>query len=223
MPIGNITATWSGFDVGDVLTLAQSTLLLGIELASPTAAWPTAAESTSFDCPSGIGSLCFVNHDGDAYQGITLQVVRIGEELSPTGCGAGQPFVFRGIPLDAVSATIDNSVRAEELRTGARVATGAGGAVDNSCAAAVGEASAQSLALRSIDCRRDDNNACSAAEARVVDEWLPEYNILARGGVPPVNVDQTPSPGPRSALVRLGKPGVGFDCTDVRAAGFPAL
>jgi hypothetical protein len=142
--------------------------------------------------------------------------------------------VYRGAPLDPINGIEDESVRADKLQIGLRTRLGGGGAIEADCASGTGESVAEFLDSRVLDCQRTDGVNCMAAEATFVDESAPVYNILAKGAAPPTTVekpatqgggplDQTPSVGTRSALVRLGDIGQTFNCADVRNAPYPEL
>jgi hypothetical protein len=234
MPTFEAPVSVAGFAADDLLSVAASTNLFGIALATPEGAWPTAMETGSFSCGSAMGGDCFPDHDGDGKPGITIEMGKIGETYSPDGCGlVSAPFVYRGAPLSAVAALDDNSVRADKLQVGLRTRIGGGSTFNAECAYNASDASAQFLDSRVFDCERTDGVACDPAQAAFVDEQAPTYNILAAGTAPPpeimtmgfesMQLDQTPSAGPRSAMVRIGDAGTSFSCADVRNAAFAPL
>jgi hypothetical protein len=239
-PTGGST---SGFNPGDILTIAKSTGLVGISLMDAQGTWPTDAQTGTLACPEGSGVTFFPDHDGDDKPGITLRMGRIGQTFQTTElCGGFQSaFTFRGAPLDAVQALLPDSVRAVEVHAGVRTILGGGGAIGDDCASGVGVSQAEALDSRVWGCVKSDGSTCNeTTEAPFVDSSAPQYNILAKDTAPPTSVlkpacqcpgdclnpcplDQTPSPGPRSALVRLGGLDGAFTCADVRNATFPAL
>jgi hypothetical protein len=79
-------------------------------------------------------------------------------------------------------------------------------------------------------------NNCTADEAQFVDDNVPQYLVLSKDetpgdSMPPLgwtlagrDIDKSASPGPRSALVRLGGSDMAEpSCEMVRNAAFPAL
>jgi hypothetical protein len=238
MPTYTTSASVSGFNPDDILTLAPITSLLGIELMDQEGAWPKPAETGTFACKSGTGPKCFADTDGDNKPGITIKMGKIGMTLSPKGCSPdllnpdGRPIVFRGAPLDAINALDDNSPRAETLYIGLRTRLGGSGAIDAECKGGVGDSVAEHLDSRVVDCVLVDGKPCTPAQSKFVDDSAPNWNILKKGEHPPATVvtmrdkkpiDQTPSMGPRSSMVRLGDTGDAVDCAAIRGASFPAL
>jgi hypothetical protein len=166
---------------------------------------------------------------------------KVGTNLSANGCGGfNLPFVFRGAPLDALGALVDEGIKAETLYIGVRTRIGGAGAINQDCASGVGDSTAEFVDSRVIGCTKKMPGAgqadmpCTITDAQFVDSSAPNYNIIAKDGAPPTTVmkpgtqgggplDQTPSAGPRSALVRLGNLGEQFDCAAVRNAAFPEL
>jgi len=233
MPTFLTTGMTSGFNPGDVLTLAVASGLVGVELTADDATWPTSAETGTFSCGGGkTGAMCFPDDDGDGKPGITIRMGKIGMTFGTDTCTLGDPYTFRGAPLDALSALDPNSVRAEILQIGLRTRLGGSGMIGSDCASGAGDATVTNLDSRVLDCTRTDDQACESAQATFVDEQAPTYNILDEGEKPPADVvdmktgqpiDQSLSVGSRSALVRLGDLGGNFDCAAVRGAAFPAL
>jgi len=242
MPTLDVQIDSIAFGPDELFQLASTAGLWGIELDDPAGGWPTPAEVGTLACPSGIGVSCFPDHDADGYPGITVTMGRIGQQLPGQSCGLMQlPIVFRGAPLDAIGAIDDNSVRAQTISAGLRMDPGLRATVAPDCASGVADAMASEVSLRAIDCVATDGNPCQPAQAQFVDENLPYYNVLQANAAPPavdprtgVDVllpqaqgggllDQTPSVGPRSAMVRLGDIGTPFNCGDVSGAPFPAL
>ncbi len=233
MPTFTTTGSTTGFNPGDVLSLATATGLVGIDLMAENGAWPTPDQTGSFPCMAGTGAQCFPDDDDDKKPGITIRMGKIGMTAFPgQTCTLGMPYTIRGAPLDALSALDPNSVRANILQIGLRTRLGGSGMIGADCSSGVGDSVAENLDSRVLDCTRTDNMPCETAQSEFVDNQAPNYRILAKGDKPPATVldmktqqpiDQTPSVGTRSALVRLGDLGENFDCAAVRGANFPAL
>lgn len=242
MPTFNTSGNATGFEPGDVLTLGLTTGLVGIDLDDPNIEWPSAMEAGNISCPAGTGAECFPDHDNDGKPGITIRMGRIGEELTPDGCGGfNLPFVIRGAPLDTLGALDDNGVKAAFMQIGLRTRIGGGGAIGADCTTGTGESQAEYLDSRVVGCVTSDGADCLPAQSAFVDESAPFYNILKKGEAPSMTdprtgvmvevpatqgggpLDQTPSEGALSSLVRLGDLGGAFSCADVRNAAFPAF
>ena len=233
MPSFMTTGMSSGFNPGDILTLNTASGLVGIDLESDTATWPTSAETGTFSCGGGkTGAQCFPDDDGDGKPGITIRIGKIGQRFGTDTCTNTEPYMFYGAPLDVLSALDHGSTRANTLQIGLRTRLGGQGMIGSDCASGVGDATAENLDSRVLDCATTDNQPCDAAQATFVDDQAPTYNILAKGAKPPSDVvdmktgepiDQSMSPGTRSAIVRLGDLGETFDCAAVRGANYPAL
>ena len=229
MPTFTTAGMTSGFDPGDILTIAKATGLVGIDLSDPSGAWPTPAQTGTVGCSAGSGEVCFPDHDGDGNPGITVRMVKRGTNLTQNGCGGFDlPFVHRGAPLDALGALDDNGVKAEILHIGVRTILGGGGAIACDCMSGAGESTAEALDSRVWGCVRTDDAPCDAAQAAFVDESAPNYNILNKGETVPDSVmtlagssdviDRSPSIGPISEVLRLGDLGESYSCADVRTA-----
>jgi hypothetical protein len=191
---------------------------------------------------------CFPDHDGDGLPGVSIVMGKIGTNYRDTGCGFGAtPVKFQGAPLDALATGLcdpsmdDTCERAVDLSIGVRTRLGGGGLID-ACDAATGAASGKGASdadyvdSRVAGCKTNKGNTCEVAAVEFVDSAAPNYKILDLGATPPADVmqsacecpggcagaacplDQTPSVGARSAVVRLGDAGGSFDCAAVRAA-----
>jgi hypothetical protein len=162
---------------------------------------------------------------------------------TPDGTG---PVKYQGAPLDALvsglcdPATDPSCKRATNMSIGLRTRLGGGGAIaacDASGAAhGSGAADADFLDSRVAGCKDQDGTPCTIEQVEFVDSSAPNYKILDMGMAPPNTVmasacdcpggctgeacpvDQTPSVGSRSAVVRLGDAGMNFTCADVRTA-----
>jgi hypothetical protein len=242
MPHFMTTGNTSGFEPGQTLGIDIATGLVGISLMDVNGAWPKPAETGTFKCPEGTGEKCFPDADGDGKPGITIRMGKIGMQYKPNGCGLdNQPVVFRGAPFDAITGVDDNSIRAETLYIGLRTRLGGAGMIGSDCKSGAGDATAEFLDSRVWDCIGTDKMACTPDQAKFIDEQAPEYKILKKDEKPPTTVmksscecaggctgdacplDQTPSKGARSAIVRLGDLNQDFDCAAVRAAPYPEL
>jgi hypothetical protein len=235
MPTFKTGGMTTGFEPGGMLNILTTTALIGIELMDPEATWPTPQQTGTLACKAGMGDKCYPDHDGDGKPGISITMGKIGQTYSMGNCGGFMlDFVYRGAPLDALNALADDSVRADKLQIGIRTKLAGGGEIAADCKSGVGDSTADFLDSRVFDCTKTDGMPCELAEAGFVDEQAPTYNILKKGMAPPTTVekpatqgggplDQTPSKGPRSSLVRLGDLSGNFTCADVRGAAFPAL
>jgi hypothetical protein len=239
MPTFTTTGSTTGFNPNDILTLNIATGLVGIDLTDQNGAWPASADDVT--CAAGAVDQCFPDHDGDGKPGITVKMGKVGENLTANGCGGFDlPFVHRGAPLDVLGAIVDEGIKAETLYIGVRTRIGGSGAINADCASGVGDSQAEFVDSRVVGCTKKEpgdgmpESDCAITDAQFVDSSAPIYNVIAKGNAPPTDVlkpatqgggplDQTPSAGPRSALVRLGDAGGTFTCADVRAAAFPAL
>jgi len=227
-----VTSGTRGLEVADEFVIDAMAQLLGIQLNDSEGAWPTAVQTGLLSCPAGSGASCFPDHDNDGKPGITATMMNISQEYGAVKCGGWQlPFVFRGYPLDALNALDDNGVKAEELYIGLRLRAGARASIGADCQSGSGECEASWVDMRAWDCSLTDGSPCSAAGAQFVDEQMMDFQVLRKDEAPPPSVtvpatqgggplDQTPSPGPLSSIVRLGDTTGSFSCADVRAAGF---
>jgi hypothetical protein len=244
MPTFETTGNTSGFEPGETLAINIATGLIGIDMNDPDmGTWPTPDQTGTFACPLGMGQMCFPDDDGDMNPGVTLKMGKIGQQFKPNGCGltGDDPVVYRGVPFDAIGGVDDASVRAETLYVGIRTRIGGAGLIGSDCKSGVGDAMAVYMDSRVFDCIATDGSPCELEQSTFIDENAPNYNILAKGAAPPTDkmrsscecpdgclgagcpLDQTPSAGPRSAIVRLGGLDENFDCAAVRNAPYPAL
>jgi hypothetical protein len=229
MPTFETTGTTTGFDVGSVLSIAEATGLLGVDLTDPEGAWPAKTSDGGFE---------MVDDDGDGKPGITIVMGRIGEVFQKGTCGGFlmQDFVFRGAPLETISAIDDAGEKAETLYIGLRSKLGGGGAIGATCDSGTGDSKATYLDSRVFDCVTTMDRPCvnhpdyGTAARDFVDNSAPTYHILQAGEKPPATVieptttmplDQTPSVGAKSSLVRLADLGGSVDCAMVRGAAYP--
>lgn len=212
------------------------------------AAWPTSIDNvTCMGMVEGDPTSCFPDHDGDGRPGISIVMGKIGTNYRDTGCGLGSdPVKYQGAPLDGLLGALcdpmtDNTCkRATDLSIGLRTRLGGGGLIDTCDATGKaqgkGASDADYLDSRVTGCKLNDGTECTIDNVKFVDSSAPMYNILDEGTMPPSTVmassctcpggcagagcplDQTPSKGSRSAVIRLGDIGEQFDCTAVRTA-----
>jgi hypothetical protein len=249
MPKFYTTGSTTGFTPGSLLTIAEATGLIGVDMTDPMGAWP--ASANGLVCDAGMGGDCFPDDDDDGKKGVSIVMGRIGETMEgwTTGCGiiGNEAVVFRGAPLSSGLEGLCNApeeptcVRANNLEIGVRSRIGGAGEIADDCMSGVGDSTAQFVDSRVWGCTLNNGMECMPAEAEFVDSSAPNYNIIAKGATPPTTVlrsscecpngcggeqcplDQTPSKGPRSSLVRLGNADQTFTCADVRAAPFAAF
>lgn len=162
-----------------------------------------------------------------------------------TDLGGNGPVKYQGAPLDGLLGALCDPMtdttckRATDLSIGLRTRLGGGGLIDT-CAAGTaqgkGASDADYLDSRVAGCKLNDGTECTIDNVKFVDSSAPFYNILDMGAAPPSTVmssscdcpggcageacvlDQTPSAGSRSAVIRLGDAGQPFDCATVRNA-----
>jgi hypothetical protein len=249
MPTFITTGEATGFNPADILTLHQKTGLLGFDMPDTEGAWPGYMETINVTCPGGVGVDCFPDHDGDGHPGITVvmgQIEQMDDRRLNGGtdvdmCGAGEPFVFRGVPPGGDPTALENEgvffPKAYKNYIGLRVRMGGAGGIASDCMSGWGKSAADYMNSRVWGCELKDGTPCPDAHASFVDSISPVYHILKEGEAPPADVlqppapsygngmplDQTPSRGALSALVRLGNLDQSFTCADVRNAAFPAF
>ena len=244
MPASNTTGSINSFAAGGVMELNSVNALLGIDLTDSLGAWPSGVDDVA--CAAGGPDDCFPDDDDDGDPGIPVSMLGIGTNYRATGCGlADGPVKFQGLPLDALSSGLcDPSTdplcdRAVKLYAGARIRQAPRAAFEacgTDLARLSGNSSATSIDFRVVDCEINDGPSCSIPETQFVDSLLPSYTVLGSGAVPPASVqadacdcsggcagaacplDQTPSLGPRTAMVWLGPESASFNCEDVRDA-----
>jgi hypothetical protein len=246
------TGSVTGFDPGDMLSVAKRTFLLGIELDDINGEWPKPSETVTFACKSGKGVDCFPDQDGDDNPGITVEFSPLegtyGEaEGAPYKCSNGKEFTYRSAPLSLIGAAT-GAKGAERAFVGLRLSSGADLEISSDCKGGTGQGvTADSLPSRVVDCVHEPDASgkstpCTEAEALFVDQNTPNYHVLKEGEVPPatwllprerakdgtkkpdVNVlDRSKSKGTRVTAIRLADVGKDISCEDVRAAEFPAF
>lgn len=235
MPKFMTTGSTSGFNPGDILTVDPTAGLVGIELPSIDAAFPTYTETTTFTCPSGTAEKCFPDQDGDGKPGITVEIQQSGTPpAAPYPC-AGEailgPWKYIAAPFSVEAGLTGDG--AKNVFIGLRTRLGGSGAIGPDCMSGAGAASAMGFESRTFDCVTKTDAACTPAQSEFVDKNNPSYNVLQVGEMPPADwmhpsaaadavLDRSPSKGPQSSVVRLGDLGQDFTCEQVRGAAFPA-
>jgi hypothetical protein len=248
MPTFVTTGSTSGFNAGDTLSLAKAIGLVGVNLTTDDAAWPTAAETGTFACKDAMGMDktgvdCFPDQDGDGKPGISV-ALKVGGTYMPPGCSGngckcndlGTDYSYRGSPtsLDLFAGGgSGGGIRAVEVHIGLRTTLGGSGMIDQDCMGGNGPAEAPMDAIqsRAVSCKVDPaslpngdtshpDNSCTTEEAIFVDENVPNYHILQKDEKPgnAMVKDQTASVGPQAEMVRLGDLNATFDCAAVRGA-----
>lgn len=237
MPSFETTGTSTGFEPGDMLNLAAQTGLIGISFDDINQPFPTADQATDISCPEGTGLDCYPDVDGDGNPGLATFINNSAEVASdfPSQCGLlmTDPYDFQAAPLDGGADQLTGvfpARRANIAHVGIRVRVGGGGVIDETCAGGTGDAIAEYMQVRIIDCTRVDGEKCTAEQATFLDSNFPAYQVLQAGESPKwaagtlpawAVADTSPSEGPRGAMVRLGDLGSGVTCDMVRNAQFP--
>jgi hypothetical protein len=222
---------------GCALSLNPLTYLLGFEMANPEAPWPSSAQTSTLQCPSGRQAACFPDQDRDGRPGVQLALATSGAAPSKPNACLVTGFNYRGAPVSAsVAAIFDGVRRANRLQLGSRMKVGGSFRLSDDCMTAHGSAVAEYVNSRAYGCliqpgtydfpvgtRAGANDACSSTEAQFMDANLPVYEVLAAGTTPPkaLNLsDKSASRGPESSVVRLGAANAAVSCAVVRAAKY---
>jgi hypothetical protein len=222
------TGHTTGFDPGSTLTIDKTTGLLGIDLASVDAAWPSYDQTPNFMCSGGkTGAMCFPDADGDGKPGITVKIQLTGMPASPGYDSAnGDPWAYVPAPTGIPEAL--SKAGADTVYIGLRTKVGGSGAIGSDCKSGMGSAEAEDFESRVVDCVGSDGTPCTPTGASFVDQNTPAFHVLKMGDTPPAMwmmsanaaIDKSASMGPQSSVVRLGDVGETFTCEQVRAA-FP--
>lgn len=231
----------SGFNPGDLLTIAQTTGLLGIELTDKEGAFPTYKETATFTCPSGTLEKCFPDQDGDGNPGVTVNFAKSGmitpTSGSPYKCNDFTPdWTITEPPVSVIAVIPAPDARVSDAYIGLKLSAGGSGKIAADCMSGVGASiSGDTIPARVFNCKKADGMPCSAADATFIDTNTPLYHVLKAGEAPPALwkhptrpevdalLDHTPSKGPRASMVRLGDIGTVKSCGEVRATAFPAF
>ena len=93
---------------------------------------------------------------------------------SASGCsGFNLPVIYRGLPLDALSALDDASVQAA-LHMGLRFRAGAAQAFADTCGGEATDSTTDRFDAQILDCRLSNTMNCTAAQAVFIDELWPQ-------------------------------------------------
>lgn len=224
VPTYMTTGSTTGFEPGSTLTIDKNVGLLGIELTSIDAAWPTWEQTTNFGCMGGkMGEACFPDVDGDMKPGFAVTIQTTGTPPTP-GYGSGWKYI--PAPTDALAALAGTGTTS--INIGLRTRVGGAGEIGADCTTGSGAAVADDFESRVNDCTKTDGVACSNSETTFVDQNTPIFHVLAAGAMPPANwqsaammgINKGASMGPKASVVRLGDVNQTFTCADIRAA-FP--
>jgi len=225
------TGSATGFGVGDTLKIAKTVGLVGIDLMTPDAPWPTYDKTTMFACTKGTGMACFPDMDGDGKPGVTVNIKTTGTPPNAPYMSLA-PWAYIPAPTSIGAALVNGG--ATKVYIGLRTRLGGSGKIGADCASGVGSAEAENFESRAINCVTTNGADCTLDEAEFVDKNNPLFHVLQVGQTPPANwkharaeadatLDRSPSKGPQSSVVRLGDLGGTKTCADVRATMFPAI
>jgi hypothetical protein len=133
--------------------------MLGIELESLDAAWPSHRETALVACGGGrSGAGCFPDQDEDGQPGITLLAAASG---TPVPTDVSLPFAGIG---------------AATLFAGLRTKLGGSYPAGPDCNGATGDATAGDLELRVLDCTMQDGAPCTPGAATIADRNMPVFH-----------------------------------------------
>jgi hypothetical protein len=222
----------TGFGVGDTLKISKTVGLVGIDLMTPDAAFPTYMQTTTFACKDGTGMKCFPDMDGDGNPGITVTIKNSGTPPPAKYTNLLTDWHYIPAPTDLGAGLLGTG--ATKVYIGLRTQLGGSGKIGADCASGSGVAEAENFESRTIDCVMDDGTKCPPDGANFVDQNVPVFHVLQVGQTPPASwkharaeadatLDRTPSKGPQSSVVRLGDLGGAATCANVRDAMYPAL
>jgi len=236
MPSFPLLGAYQCLNPGCALTLSAQTTLLGVELDNPEAPWPTAQETPTMTCASGMGVDCFPDHDDDMLPGLSIELLTTGN-APPGGVGCNDMYKFNGAPLSAnLAAIFGGTKRTDHVLLGVRTKLGGTGHIAGDCNSTVGAGIAEFVQSRAWGCLvqpgtsnfpdppAGTGESCTPAEAAFMDENLPIYRVLAVGERPDPALkvsDTSASLGPLMSMVRLGAPGQDVACAAVRNAAYP--
>jgi hypothetical protein len=210
----------SGFEL-----LTPVTAMLGIELASSDAAWPSYTDTPFVTCHDGKkGRDCFPDQDADGNPGISLRTALQGQPPSAANPHSGG-WHYTPAPTDASLPYFGTG--ATTLFAGLHTKLGGAYPVGPNCEGETGPADAADVALRVYDCEMLDGEPCTPSAATVVDQNMPTFHGLDEGEAPPrawknlrrdadARLDRSASAGPRNTVMRLGDHGAALSCEDVR-------
>jgi hypothetical protein len=221
----------TGFGVGDTLTISKTTGLVGLELMTPDAAFPTYMQTTSFACKSGMGIACFPDMDGDMNPGITVTIKQDGTPPNPPYTNPLGPWHYIPAPTDLGAGLLGDG--ATKVYIGLRTRLGGSGKIGADCSSGSGVAEAEDFESRTVDCVMKNGSKCNPDGAEFVDKNVPLFHVLKAGEMPPAKwkharseadatLDRSPSKGPQSSVVRLADLGSMVSCEMIRGAQYPA-
>jgi hypothetical protein len=217
MPAARSVTQAERLDPGAALQLARLRSTLGIDLGAE-GEWPAWQDTPFLTCADGReGSDCFPDHDGDGAPGVSLNLQLAGDTDKPG-------WHFAPIPTDPAQLFLGNG--AGTVYAGVQAEVDLALSLDGDCELGVSSAHVGDVQLRALDCTLLNGQRCSAAAATFVDQAMPTFHALAAGETPgadfhhpraklDVDLDRSPSSGPRASIERLGDDP---DCTDARAA-----
>jgi hypothetical protein len=229
-------ATWEQPSIPEYTALARSTnsdptqfeidpvtAMLGLELPSMDAPWPSYTDTPFLSCGGDCkGADCFPDQDEDGERGITLDLV-LNDPPPPAASWRRGDWSYTPFPTGASLPYL--GIGATRLFTGLRARFGGAYPVGADCNGDTGAAESGDVALRVLDCTMFDGARCTPYEATVADRNMPVFHALRAGEVPPNawkdpqadrELDRSASTGARNTVVRLGDVGAALGCADVR-------
>jgi hypothetical protein len=195
----------TGFNPGDVITIARTAGLLGIRL-NEGATFPKVGETLGITCTKddgtpGMGVDCFPDADGDGKPGVTAKfATTIGgaTELSvdskpyPAPYASNDTFLLMGKwavttpPIGVLNVLPTPDQRISEAYVGLMLDAGGSGKVNADCNSGTGASvSGDLIPSRVWDCTKGDGMPCAAADAKFIDDNTPLYHVLEAGTAPP--------------------------------------
>jgi hypothetical protein len=221
----------TGFGVGDTLKISKTVGLVGVDLMTADAAWPSYTQTTTFPCKAGMGAMCFPDMDGDGNPGITVTIKTDGTP-PPAPYTSLSAWHYIPAPTDLGTGLLGDG--ATKVYIGLRTQLGGSGKIGADCASGAGVAEAENFESRAIDCVMKDGSKCNSAGSEFVDKNVPAFHVLQVGQKPPATwvhtrpeadmlLDRSASKGPQSSVVRLADLGGTVTCEQVRGAQYPAF
>jgi hypothetical protein len=235
VPTFKTTGHASGFNPGDMLVLDKAAGLIGIDLVTLDAPFPTAAQTGTFTCMGGkTKAACFPDMDGDMNPGVTVNFKQDGTPADP-GYTTPGGWKYVPAPTQASDALGGGAVGASQAYIGLRTRLGGGGALSADCKSGAGNADVDDFESRVWDCKMKAGAKCTADGAAFLDKITPTFHVLKAGTAPPAEwkfpgaraselnpkLDRSMSAGPKTSVVRLGDIGSTVSCADVRGAAYP--
>lgn len=231
-----VTGRYQCANPGCFLTFDPFTFTHGIMLDDPNGPWPTPQEATSIRCELGRGAQCYPDLDKDGSPGVTA--VMLTEGKPPQGPGCPDAYSYDAPPLSTSLTVVINGVRrADRLHLGIRMRTGGSSLLNEKCGFEQGIGVADFVQSRAIGCMVQEGTynlgmelfpvrgdvPCNQQETDAINQFLPTYEVLAAGEIPPQSdlPDKSPSEGSTFQTVRLGNASDKFSCEDVRKLMLP--